>query len=82
MGNFILSLESKFNKERRVDAWVNTGGNGVAFSLDPVLNGLTHEVGFLGNDSFAKVFGPVPEPATLGLLMIGLIAVLPTFSRR
>lgn len=77
MGNFTLSLESKFDEERRVDAWVNTGGNGISFTLDPVLDGLTHEVEFPGGQSFAKVFGPIPEPTTLGLLLVALLAVLP-----
>lgn len=77
MGNFILSLQSRFTRERRIDAKVVTGGNGVSFTLDPILNGLTYETNILGGQYFAKVFGPaVPEPATLVIVMgLGIVGL-------
>ncbi|MBI5706594.1 MAG: PEP-CTERM sorting domain-containing protein [Armatimonadetes bacterium] len=75
-GNFILKLKSRYLQERRVDAKVVTGGNGVSFTLAPNLNGLTYEQNILGGRSFAKVYGPVPEPSAIAVLGIGCLAFL------
>jgi hypothetical protein len=71
-GNFELKLKSRHLRERRIRAWVNTGANSVGFTLDPNLNGLTHETNILGGHFFAKVYGPVPEPSTMAALAAGV----------
>lgn len=76
VGNFILSLKSLFTDEQRVNANVVTGGYGVSFSLNPNLSGLTYDTNMLGGRYFAKVFGPVPEPASLSLFVLGMAALL------
>ncbi len=57
-GNLILELDSKYSDERRVRAWVDSGGQKDSFVLPVNTSGLTRE----GND-WAVVFGPMgPEP--------------------
>ncbi len=69
-GNFELMVKSKYSDERRIDAKV-VGGRADGFSKAPNLNGLV-----FGGGSWVQVFGPVPEPATLGLMLMGAVALL------
>lgn len=53
-GNVVLELDSKFSDERRVRAWVDSGGQKNSFVLPVNTSGLTRA----GND-WAVVFGPM-----------------------
>jgi len=68
-GNFRLKVKSKYTTETRINAWVSdTTGGTDSFTLNPSLDGAV----FLAPASHAKVYGPVPEPATILALATGL----------
>lgn len=78
VGNFILSLKSTVTVERHIDAVLHydpAGGSGRVdrFILAPEIEGRVFQD--WGNDRayFAQVFGPVPEPGTLWLLIGGVV---------
>lgn len=71
-GNFILKLKSKFDKERKVKAWITGGGRTDNFILDANQDGLA----FSSFNNWPVVFGPVPEPGSFLVLGGGIAAVL------
>ncbi|MCE9557650.1 MAG: PEP-CTERM sorting domain-containing protein [Armatimonadetes bacterium] len=75
LGNFELTLESRYEREARMYAQVVSGNNGTSFSLERNLNGLAHSVNF-GNHRWANVFGAVPEPNSLLVLALGGVALM------
>lgn len=68
-GNFDLSVNSKYSQERYIDGWVYGGLRSDHFNLMPSEAGLVHQA----PTQWAKVFGPIPEPATLTLLLCGVL---------
>ncbi len=79
-GNFELTLESKFDKETRIKALMDSGGaiGGVdSFILEPNLSGLAYVPQQISTaPQWAMVYGPVPEPASMVALGLGALATM------
>ncbi|OGK77896.1 MAG: hypothetical protein A2X52_03925 [Candidatus Rokubacteria bacterium GWC2_70_16] len=67
VGNVELFVKSRFHEEQLIDAWV-AGGREDQFIMNPSDAGLVWD----GANRWAKVFGPIPFPPTLVLLLSGL----------
>jgi len=72
-GNFDLWVKSTYTQEKRINAWVRGEGFD-QFILSPNLDGLAFKASAQGN-SWATVFGPLPEPPTIVLIGFGIVGL-------
>lgn len=79
-GNFELSVESSFTRQGRINAWIQGAGLD-QFVLPPNTDGLVFTEDLPGQYMWPTVFGPVPEPPTIALVVLSL-AGLAIFRRR
>lgn len=79
-GNFDLWVQSWNTEEQRINAWVR-GATTEEFVLAANPDGLAFDLDARSGARFAQVFGPVPEPSTVPLVLIAL-GVLAGIGRR
>lgn len=78
-GNFELSAESHFTRQGRINAWIQGAGLD-QFILPLNIDGLVFTQDLPGQYMWPTVYGPVPEPPTMTLVMLSL-AGLAIFGR-
>ncbi len=75
VGNFDLWLRSKYTTEQRVTASILTGDRVDDFFLPVDLNNVNYAVSGTAYAEWVTVFGPVPEPSCLIVLLSGVALV-------